>query len=377
MSPQEAQAYFLANAIMDGRDAKKAPSVVVPPNAHWVGMVKDNGGKFHYADGTGNVFDKKQEDLVPRKTWVRTKGGLVSINALRKAYKEAGKYLKPANNQILTAKHTGTIASKGAKDDVIKATAHDAVSAVDISREAEGKEALQNAASALSKITTDLKTGKTKDLAAVANKLADVSAHIGASILKKQGASEAAQQTFMKEAENKAPHPEKEKISLNRELRIEMDLHARLFGKGGLCTRGAFQKSAVCRTLSGANWDAAWAKVIQDMAPSEPAFPGRSPPSLSAWVSDGEQGEDSSARVTSFVQASAGAQSSAHTGPAALALLERRGFGAAATTTALGSAAAAWMPIGAALTATPSPPLWMDCGCVVGFRGTPLVRAGP
>ena len=97
MSPKEAQAFFLAKSVMNDMHRKgmqlhkEAP---IPANAHWVGMSKDSHGEMYYADASGTLFDKKDNRLIARPKKVHVSNGFISIDALRKAYQKAGKYLK-------------------------------------------------------------------------------------------------------------------------------------------------------------------------------------------------------------------------------------------------------------------------------------------
>ena len=281
LSPKEAQAYFLAKSVMKGIHRSRVHELhdmPVPANAHWVGMSKDSHGKVFYADASGTLFDKKNNILVARPKKIQTSDGSISLDALRKAYEKAGKYLKAANKPILhmasqkiaagQVQETASKAvSKAAPSQAVAppATAH---SAADVS---DSKLELRKAAATLGQIAKSLKTSKPRasGLAAVAKELADVSSRLGANILAHDGASRRALADYLQKARQIAPeaaahgavtaHPSAaagaavdagRSGGLDRELRIEMDLHSRLFGRHGLCTRGAFKRSSICEKLA-------------------------------------------------------------------------------------------------------------------------------
>ena len=289
MSPKEAQAFFLAKSVMNDMHRKgmqlhkEAP---IPANAHWVGMSKDSHGEMYYADASGTLFDKKDNRLIARPKKVHVSNGFISIDALRKAYQKAGKYLKTANKPILHMKMKQGAVSRKEKSPAIT-SAPKSVSSGPV-KHAEGvtapdaaqasKAELRKAAATLSQIASSLKVRKphASNLAAVAKELADVSSRLGATILAHDGASRRALADYLKQAKKAtanargkpaadaaaeddsvaAPRPARSGDSgegtggLGRELRIEMDLHSRLFGRHGLCARGAFRRSAVCQKLA-------------------------------------------------------------------------------------------------------------------------------
>jgi hypothetical protein len=279
LSPKEAQAYFLAKSVMNGihrsriYKPRNVRSVPVPSNAHWVGMSKDSHGNVFYADASGTLFDKKNDDLVAEPKRVRTSDGAISLEALRKAYEKAHKYLKSANKPILHMK------ANHKSEDTAHSTEPASTQSVPPSDANDSRAELMKAAATLGAIAKSLKVRKPRasGLASVAKELADASSRLGATILSHDGASSRALTDYVKAARSRsAQHADATGSTpsggLDRELRIEMDLHSRLFGRHGLCTGGAFRETTICKKL------AVSAQTLRSRPPSllsPPLFRGR------------------------------------------------------------------------------------------------------
>ena len=214
-------------------------------HTHWVGMAKDSHGRVHYVDASGREYAKGGDRFGERWTPMPAKKAASELNLalFRKVYEKARKFVKQPDKPVLQMKH-GMRHGESPKS-------HEGLAPpVSLTKTSTGEYVgeLQKVAGSLRKISVVTGTkslDSDSQLAKAAKVLADVSSHLGDDIMADNG--------VMKKEDSQSPAlASKGRLGehgLDRELRIEMDLHSRLFGRNGLCTSGMLQRSTICRKL--------------------------------------------------------------------------------------------------------------------------------